>query len=74
MSGVVLLRNRQRQRRINMRFLRLMVYSLLAERLSLSQFHLGIHFVDEPQITQLNETHLRHAGPTDVITFHVFVF
>ena len=69
MSGVVLVRNRQRECRINARLLRGIVHSLLQDRLGLSQFHLGVHLVGEPEMVRLNEAHLRHAGSTDVITF-----
>jgi rRNA maturation RNase YbeY len=33
------------------------------------EFELGLHFVNTAEMTRLNEAFLRHAGPTDVITF-----
>ena len=37
--------------------------------LKIEKAELGIHLVAAPEMTRLNETFLRHAGPTDVITF-----
>lgn len=68
MSGALFLRNRQRVRAIDMRLLRRIVNSLLAD-LGVNDFDLAIHLIGEPEMTRLNETRLRHAGSTDVITF-----
>jgi len=67
--GVLVLRNRQRAQMIDVRYLRRIMRSFLVEELSLPEFELGVHLVDEPQIIRLNETYLRHAGATDVISF-----
>ena len=69
MSGVLFVRNRQRERGVDVRYLRRIVQSLLAEQLGLKQFDLGIYLVSAPVITSINQTYLRHSGPTDVITF-----
>jgi probable rRNA maturation factor len=68
MSELVL-RNRQRVRRVNGTLLRRVVRSLLAELLGVAPWELGVHLVGAAEITRLNEQFLRHAGPTDVITF-----
>ena len=69
-------RNRQRLRSIDLRLLdrqfRLVGKAarlLLEELLSAKIFEVGIHLVDAAQMTRLNETFLRHAGSTDVVTF-----
>jgi probable rRNA maturation factor len=68
MSGELFLRNRQRVRAIDLRLLRRVVNSLLSD-LGVSDFDLAIHLVGEREMTRINETRLRHAGSTDVITF-----
>lgn len=42
--------------------------ALLAD-LEIEHADLGVYLIAAPEITRLNETHLRHAGSTDVITF-----
>ena len=69
MSGVLVLRNRQRARKVDTPYLRQIIRSLLEAELVLRGFELGIYLVDEPEITRLNETYLQHAGATDVISF-----
>jgi rRNA maturation RNase YbeY len=63
------LHNRQRVRRVDMRFLRRIVLALLRETWPHGRFDLAIYVVAEPEMTHLNETYLRHKGSTDVITF-----
>jgi probable rRNA maturation factor len=70
MSRVLTLRNRQRARPVNLPFLRRIANELLAELLPSGDFDLGVYLVTGVEITRLNETYLRHAGPTDVITFN----
>jgi len=41
---------------------------LLAE-LEIQKTEIGICLVDAPEMTQLNETFLKHKGSTDVIAF-----
>ena len=64
----LLIRNRQRVRRINPRLFRKILLAAL-ENLGVEQFELGIHIVGATEMTRLNETFLRHKGSTDVITF-----
>ena len=64
----LLIRNRQRVRRINPRLFRKILLAAL-DNLCVEQFELGIHIVGAAEMTRLNETFLRHKGSTDVITF-----
>jgi rRNA maturation RNase YbeY len=65
----LVIRNRQRTRRVDLAALRKMARWLLAECLCPGRVELGIHLVGAAEITRLNETFLGHAGPTDVIAF-----
>ena len=69
MSGILLVRNRQRQIAIDRRLLSRIVRSLLVDDLHREEFELGIHLVSEPLMIQMNREHLAHEGCTDVITF-----
>ncbi|MGA9453463.1 MAG: rRNA maturation RNase YbeY [Verrucomicrobiia bacterium] len=60
--------SRQRVRKINRRLLKRITTALLAD-LEVENAELGIHLVAAQEMMRLNETFLRHAGPTDVITF-----
>jgi len=60
--------NRQRTRKINLRLLKKITNALLAE-LEIEKAEIGICLAAVPEMTRLNETFLRHAGSTDVITF-----
>jgi len=60
--------SRQRVRKINRRRLNQIAAALLTE-LGLEKPEIGICLVAAPEMTRLNETFLRHAGSTDVITF-----
>jgi rRNA maturation RNase YbeY len=62
--------NRQRTRAVDLRRLRRITRLLLSELLQVEQVQLGICLVAAPEMTRLNETFLRHAGPTDVIAFN----
>jgi probable rRNA maturation factor len=64
----LILRNRQRRRRVNARLLKQIVRALLAE-LEVSEAELGIHLVAAPEMARLNRRFLKHEGSTDVITF-----
>ena len=64
----VTIASRQRTRKINRRLLKQITAALLAD-LKIEKADLGIHLVAAPEMTCLNEKYLRHAGPTDVITF-----
>ncbi|MBI3191471.1 MAG: rRNA maturation RNAse YbeY, partial [Pedosphaera parvula] len=69
MSNDLVLRNRQRTRAIDLRLLRRITRTLLTEHVQGAPFVLGIHFVTELEMAQLNEHFLRHRGSTDVLTF-----
>ncbi len=68
MSELVL-RNRQRARRVNIPLLRRFARLLLDELVRVEEYELCVHLVAEPEMVRLNETFMRHAGSTDVITF-----
>ena len=61
--------NRQRTRAVDLRVLRRIVQTLLADLLQIRRAELGICLVAAPEMARLNETFLRHAGSTDVIAF-----
>jgi len=65
----LVLRNRQRVRRVHLQLLRQMFRSLLRDLPGVKDFQLGVHLVAAAEMTRLNERFLRHAGSTDVITF-----
>ena len=60
--------NRQRTRKIDLRLLKRMAEALLAD-LGIESAELGVHLVGTPEIIRLNRKFLRHQGSTDVITF-----
>ena len=69
MTPLVTISNRQRGQRVDLRLLRRIAQTLLAELLQIESADLGICLVAASEMTQLNETFLRHQGPTDVVTF-----
>ncbi len=69
MSNELLLRNRQRTRKIDLRLLRRVAVHLLEELLHL-EFEIGVTLVNSWEMSRINERYLRHAGSTDVITFN----
>jgi probable rRNA maturation factor len=64
----IVVTNRQRTRKINLRLLKEIAGHLLA-KLKIENAELGIIFVAAPEMISLNETFLQHEGSTDVITF-----
>ena len=64
----IVIANRQRTRKINLRLLKKIAAGLLDE-LKIEHAELGINLVATPEMTLINETFLRHKGSTDVITF-----
>ena len=64
----VVITNRQRVQIIDLRLLKKITRALLAE-LEVEKAEIGICLVAAPEMTRLNETFLKHKGPTDVITF-----
>ncbi len=69
MALTLTLRNRQQTRAVDLRLWRRITRSLLQDLLRLTEADLGVFLVAAPEMTRLNETFLRHAGSTDVITF-----
>jgi probable rRNA maturation factor len=67
--NLIVVRNRQRARPLNTKFLRDIVHALLVQELSRDDFEIGISIIGEAAMTQMNEGYLRHKGSTDVITF-----
>jgi len=65
----LVIRNRQRARRVNVTLLRKMTKATLDDLVGLQEYELGIHLIAAPEMTLLNETFLQHKGSTDVITF-----
>lgn len=69
MSGTLVIRSRQRVRRVDTRLLRRLARHLLREEFETTDFELCVHLVGTDEITRLNGHFLRHDGPTDIITF-----
>ena len=65
----LVIRNRQRARRVNVTLLRMMTKATLNDLVGPQGYELGIHLIAAPEMTLLNETFLQHEGSTDVITF-----
>ncbi len=65
----IVIANRQRTRKINLRLLKEIAEALLAD-LKIEEAKLGINLVAAREMTLINETFLRHEGSTDVITFN----
>jgi probable rRNA maturation factor len=63
------LRNRQRDRAIDIKLLKQLTQVLLQEELGLMRYELGVHFVSPKRMAEVNEEFLQHEGSTDVITF-----
>jgi probable rRNA maturation factor len=68
-SQVLIVRNRQRARPLNTKFLRIVLMALLIDELSRDEFEIGVSIIGEEAMTRMNEVYLRHKGSTDVITF-----
>ena len=66
---VLVFRNRQRVRRVDLARLRKITCWLLCQGFGACNFELCVHLVGAAEITCLNEAFLGHAGATDVITF-----
>jgi len=67
-DSTIIIANRQRTKKINLRLLKQITKVLLAE-LKINGAELGINLVAAREMTLINETFLRHEGATDVITF-----
>src|SRR5687768_2929886 len=62
-------RNRQGDQRLDSKFLREIVRTLLRKELGLQNYEHGIKFVSATKMAKLNWDYLQHEGSTDVITF-----
>lgn len=69
MSRLLVLRNEQKTRGLNLRLLRKITLHVLVELLEKDSFELGFHIVGAKKMAEVNETFLQHTGSTDVITF-----
>jgi probable rRNA maturation factor len=69
LSAALSIRNRQRAVPVNVRHLRRIAACLLRVLETAEPCDLGIYLVRSTEMSRLNETFLRHAGVTDVITF-----
>lgn len=67
---LLVIRNRQRTRAIDTRQLQTILRSVLTDDLGVHGYELCVHLVGAAEMTGVNETFLRHAGSTDVITFN----
>ncbi len=72
-KSLLVLRNRQRACRVNTPLVRRIVRSLLTDLIGVEGYELCVHLVATPEMVRVNETFLRHAGSTDVITFNYSV-
>ncbi len=70
MSRTFSLCNRQRAYPVDVYLLRRILRCLLKHHFQPDRAELGVCLVDAPEMTRVNETFLRHAGSTDVITFN----
>jgi len=68
-SRVLVVRNSQRARLLNTKFLRNVLQALLIDELSQDDFEIGVSIIGEEAMTRMNEGYLRHKGSTDVISF-----
>jgi probable rRNA maturation factor len=64
----IVISNRQRTQKINLRLLKQITEALLVE-LKIENAELGINLVGAKEMAALNWKFLRHEGSTDVITF-----
>jgi probable rRNA maturation factor len=65
----LILRNRQRVRRVDLAQLRAIAEFLLNDRLGTRPYEITVFLVASREMAALNEKHLGHTGSTDVITF-----
>jgi rRNA maturation RNase YbeY len=67
-DSTIIIANRQRTKKINLRLLKQITEALLAE-LKIENAELGVSLVGAKEMAALNWKFLRHEGVTDVITF-----
>ncbi len=68
-SSTLTFRNRQRDRRLSLPFLRRVLRRVLTEQLPATTHDLCFHFVTAEEMARVNWQFLKHEGSTDVITF-----
>jgi probable rRNA maturation factor len=68
-TGGLTLRNQQRDCPIDPRALRARVRAHLETQLGLTAYDIAIHLISPRRMASINQKHLHHEGPTDVITF-----
>jgi probable rRNA maturation factor len=61
--------NLQRAKRLNLALLKTITQATLAELPNVTAWDLGFYLVGARKMAGINESHLNHEGPTDVITF-----
>lgn len=66
---VLVFRNRQRTRALNVHLLRRVARHVLEQQLEANEYELGVHMVDAHEMARVNKQFLQHEGSTDVITF-----
>jgi probable rRNA maturation factor len=69
MTCALVLRNGQRTRALNISLIRRITRRILESEFHLSEYELGLHLVEAPEMAEINQRFLQHAGSTDVITF-----
>ncbi len=69
MSVELTIRNRQRNRQVDARFLRQITIGLLTDLLQVEAVELGVSVVAAPEMARINWQFLQLEGSTDVITF-----
>ena len=62
-------RNQQRAHRIASREFKKAATIALEQLFSDPSYHLSVAFVSAKRMAEVNEAHLQHEGPTDIITF-----
>ncbi len=68
-TGTLVVRNRQRAKRLPAGWLRRIILAAMAELGVQGPHELCFHLVSAREMAALNWQYLRHEGPTDVITF-----
>ena len=63
------IRNRQRRFPVDSKAIRQAATVLMTELLPTDSYELAVLFVNETRMAELNQRHLHHEGPTDIITF-----
>ena len=66
---ILSVRNQQRVHRIASREFKKAATITLEQLFQIPSYHLSVAFVTAKRMTEVNESHLQHKGPTDIITF-----